>query len=235
MEVALIVGNGMLATAFIEFIDNPDVIIFASGVSNSLETDKAKFLRETNLLKKYIVEFPDKLLVYFSTCSMYDPVAKFSDYVIHKIAMEDLIKTNCKDYLIFRVSQILGKSNNQTLINFLFDNIINGKYFEIWHKSNRNLIALNDVLKLTHLIIKDKLNYNKVYHLATPNFISIQKLVSLIEAIVSKKSNAKILDKGSSYEYIPYDIDTFVKKLGINFDDSYYLRNLTEFYLKLND
>ena len=46
----MIVGNGLIANLFREK-DRENVVFFASGVSNSLETEKSAFLREENLLR----------------------------------------------------------------------------------------------------------------------------------------------------------------------------------------
>ena len=40
--------------------DRENVVFFASGVSNSLETEKSAFLREENLLRKHLTENPEK-------------------------------------------------------------------------------------------------------------------------------------------------------------------------------
>ena len=49
----MIVGNGLIAKA-LQKIDAPEMVFFASGVSNSLENNKKAFEREVNLLKKTI-------------------------------------------------------------------------------------------------------------------------------------------------------------------------------------
>lgn len=46
----MIIGNGLIANLFTEH-DRENIIFFASGVSNSLETEKSAFLREENLLR----------------------------------------------------------------------------------------------------------------------------------------------------------------------------------------
>ena len=55
---------------FIKYADNKDVLIFASGVSNSLETSPVEFGREQFLLEKILAEHSQKKIIYFSTCSM---------------------------------------------------------------------------------------------------------------------------------------------------------------------
>ncbi|MEJ2498930.1 MAG: hypothetical protein P8Y46_06430 [Sulfurovaceae bacterium] len=50
----MIIGNGMLAHEFSDYKDDNDIIIFASGVSNSGETRESEFEREKELLTKTI-------------------------------------------------------------------------------------------------------------------------------------------------------------------------------------
>ena len=49
----MVVGSGLLANTFKSYSDNEDVIIFASGVSNSGCVDLEQFKRELNLVSKY--------------------------------------------------------------------------------------------------------------------------------------------------------------------------------------
>ena len=67
----MIVGNGLIASLFYD-VDREDVIFFASGVSNSLETELSEFQREEDLIRETFTQNPDKLFAYFSTCSIYD-------------------------------------------------------------------------------------------------------------------------------------------------------------------
>jgi hypothetical protein len=66
----MVVGNGMLARKFANYINDDSVVIFASGVSNSLEIARSEFIREQLLLEKTILENVEKKIIYFSTCSM---------------------------------------------------------------------------------------------------------------------------------------------------------------------
>lgn len=48
----MIVGNGLIAKEFLEYSNSKNILIFASGVSNSKEERVDEFLREENLLRK---------------------------------------------------------------------------------------------------------------------------------------------------------------------------------------
>ena len=69
----MVIGDGMMAQAFGAFQGEPGVVVFASGVSNSLETRPEVFARERRLLERTRAAHPEALLVYFGTCSVDDP------------------------------------------------------------------------------------------------------------------------------------------------------------------
>ena len=101
----MIIGNGLIANGFDKYRYNDDVLIFASGVSNSMENNENEFNKEYELLKDSI-DIPSKL-IYFSTCSIVDDSNK-SPYILHKIKMEKLIRENSNNYLIFRLPIVVG-------------------------------------------------------------------------------------------------------------------------------
>ena len=68
----MIVGHGLLARAFATFVDDEGTLIYAAGVSNSLETDPTAFARERHTLEAARAAHPNRLLVYFGTCSADD-------------------------------------------------------------------------------------------------------------------------------------------------------------------
>lgn len=78
-----IVGNGLMATAFVGEDFGRDAIIFAGGVSNSTANECSQFQRERNLLDQCIAD--GGRLVYFSTCSIADGTMRDSGYVQHKL------------------------------------------------------------------------------------------------------------------------------------------------------
>ena len=229
----MVVGRGMLANAFNTYENNDEVIIFASGVSNSQEKEMQAFDRELKLIQSTLSQNPNKLFVYFSTCSMYDPTQINTPYVQHKQTMEEYITRHAKSFLILRASQILGRSTNHTLANFLFDNILSGEHFHVWENSNRNLISIIDILNISHKLIENKNSYNQIYHLANQEYITMPELVKLYENILQKKANCTYVDKGQQYTPIPNDIDSVVQELNIKFDKQYYYHSIKKFITML--
>ncbi len=141
----MIIGRGLIGSLFIEY-EREDTVFFASGVSNSLEIRTEEFLREETLIRKTIEDNPDKIFVYFSTCSIYDSSKTGSDYVLHKLKMEQIVKNTSRKYLILRVSNAVGKGGNPNLLmNYLLRSIRNNATINVHTKATRNLIDADDI------------------------------------------------------------------------------------------
>ncbi|MGH1518938.1 NAD-dependent epimerase/dehydratase family protein [Chryseobacterium sp. JK1] len=193
----MIIGNGILANAVRPY-DKEDVIYFASGVSNSLETDPSEFEREITLLESTIEKFPEKKLIYFSTCSIYDPTKTDSLYVAHKLNAEKIITQQCKNYVIFRVGNAVGRGGNpNTLINFLKNSILSEKTITIHSNARRILIGIDDIGLFTEHHIKD-LNKQTI-NLTFPYQYSLAEILSQLEIHLGKKAVYENINEGSNY------------------------------------
>lgn len=223
----MIVGNGLIANAFRE-VDREDVVFFASGVSNSLETSQEQFLREENLIRKTISENPTKLFIYFSTCSIYDSSKSDSAYVNHKLKMEHIIATKCSSYLIARVSNAVGKGGNPNLLmNYIHRSILNHEKITIHQNAKRNLIDIEDIRKMVLLLVNEK-EYNKIYNIAFVQNFSILEVVSAFEKELNLSAIQEILNLGESYSIDLHGLeDYFAEESPEN-----YLKNLILKYYK---
>jgi hypothetical protein len=123
----MVIGNGDIAKTIIEgSLDRDDVIFFASGVSNSKETSKAKFMREYELLAEH--SKCGLHLVYFSSLSIY---YSDTDYAAHKRMMEWEIQRLFKNFTIFRIGNISWGNNPYTIINYFKAQHVVGKTPEL--------------------------------------------------------------------------------------------------------
>ena len=151
----MVIGNGMVARRFESYKTNDQFLIFASGVSNSKNINPEAYARELLLLQTTIKQNPEKILVYFSTCSVYDPGEENSKYVVHKKQIEQLIQSNQRRFCIFRVSNLVGHSGNRnTILNFYVYHILNGINFDLWTNATRNLIDIDDMYQIADDILK---------------------------------------------------------------------------------
>jgi len=195
----MIVGNGLIASLFVDN-DDDNVIFFASGVSNSLETRVEEFLREENLIKNTISENTDKVFVYFSTCSIYDSSKTGSDYVLHKLKMEQLIKKSCPRFLILRVSNAVGKGGNPNLLmNYIVKAVKNDETINVHTQATRNLIDADDIRNVTFDLLKQQ-SLNKIINVAYSKNYSILEIVEVVEKFYHKKININLLKSGSGYD-----------------------------------
>jgi len=175
-----IIGSGFIASGFkkhLNFIKKNNIIIYAAGISNSLEVRRKKLNIEISRLKKFIQDNKKKL-VYISTYSVNDNSRKNKLYVKNKIKIEKIIKSNNNDYIIIRLPEIIGKSKNpNTLTNFFYNNLIKNKPFKVFKNSRRNLLDLDDAIK----------NCLKIINLLNRRFYTPLQIVSSFEKILKKK------------------------------------------------
>lgn len=120
----MIIGNGDLATA-LKKVDKPNLLFFASGVSNSKETRRNEYHREENLLLK---QDRKQHIVYFSSLAVFE---SNTPYIQHKRRMEHNIKKNFKVNTIVRIGNISWGKNPHTLINFIRNKIKHKQVFDI--------------------------------------------------------------------------------------------------------
>ncbi len=225
----MIIGRGLIASLFIDD-DRDDIIFFASGVSNSLETRVEEFLREENLIKKTIAENPEKTFVYFSTCSIYDSSKTGSDYVLHKLKMEQLIKNNHNQFLILRVSNVVGKGGNPNLLmNYLVRSIKNNETINVHTKATRNLIDAADVKQITFDLI-EKYDFNKIVNLAYMQNYSIIEILEIIEDFYNIKLDLNLIKNGSGYDINIPDIEDYFRINNLTNKESYLYKILEKYY-----
>ncbi len=211
------------------FADDPQVIVFASGVSHSGETRAEQFTRERDMLKIAIAA--QKFILYFSTCAVYDPELAASPYVRHKIEMERLVLETAHQAAIFRLPQIVGHSSNpHTLTNYLYRQISTGASFQLWLNAKRNLVDVCDVVSIiTHLVRTHQVD-NVITNIACPFSVSALELVNIFELMLDKKANYDIVAAGGEYMIDSRLAVAAAAKAGIAFDDQYIKNLIWKYY-----
>jgi len=164
----MVIGNGLIAKAFKEYSNNNSFVIFASGVSDSLQNDPGEFVREKDLLLNNLT--PGKKLIYFSTCSIQDESLQLSSYVCHKKEIENLIREKQDSYIIFRLPIVVGESRNpHTLTNFFYNRIAGNETFQVYSNSCRYLLDIDDALKIISIILEKNYFNNEIINVALNN------------------------------------------------------------------
>lgn len=224
----MIIGNGLIANLF-KNSDIDDTVFFASGVSNSLETDKKAFLREENLLRKTLEENKEKVFIYFSTCSIYDSSKNGSPYVNHKLRMEQIVEEFSSQFLILRVSNAVGKGGNPNLLmNYLINSIKEEKTIIVHTLATRNIIDGKDVKTIALQLVKSQ-NYNRIINVAYLENFSTLEILEVLEKFLHKKSKTKFLKSGQSYLISIPEVESYFKDNGLNNKKSY-LQSLLNLY-----
>ena len=222
----MIIGRGLIASQFTD-VDHNDVVIFASGVSNSSETRIEEFFREQNLVEQTLINNPEQLFVYFSTCSIYDSSKYNSPYVLHKLHIEELIKQRAKHYLILRVSNAVGKGGNPNLLmNYLSRQIINKQELNIHQHATRNLSDVEDVKNNTLNYIKSK-DWNKIVNVAYLENYNIPEIIEALELKYKTNTKKVIENKGEHYSV---DIHELNYKFELSSKNKYLFNLIHKYY-----
>ncbi|MDR6922897.1 MULTISPECIES: NAD(P)-dependent oxidoreductase [Chryseobacterium] len=222
----MIIGNGIIANAVRPY-DREDIVFFASGVSNSLETRASEFERELSLLRSVHEENKEKKIVYFSTLSIHDQSKQNSPYVQHKKVTENYLIKNSGNFLILRIGNIVGKGGNpNTLFNFLKKQIADGHDFAMHLKARRLLLDIDDISGFLSRHCLDL--HNEIINLAFPYYYDLKEIVNAIEKQTGQEASYSETDEGDFYQVdFNENISTFFT--GISPQD--YLETLTRKYI----
>ena len=231
----MIIGRGLLAQAFEGPYSNAnDVIIFASGVSNSLCIDPFEFEREKKLIEDALLSFPSALFVYFSTTSIFDLDLQSSPYALHKKDIENFLLSysHKKRLLIFRLPIVAGRtSNKHTLLNFLVDKIVAEESFTVFANAYRNIISIDDLVKICTIIIDSNTTKARAFNVCNPASINMTDLIPVLEEVLGKKAIFNLVQKGGGQHHIDMDeISPFLKLSNVNFGSEYLFNTLKKYY-----
>ena len=226
----MIIGNGLLAKAFsAEFAPDTGAIVFASGVSNSRETRPEAFERERTLLEQALGQ--EKRLMYFSTCSIQDPDLAGSQYVKHKLAMEQLIADTARRMAIFRLPQVVGHTPNpHTLTNYLHRTFEQGDVFHVWTRARRNLIDVDDVAAIAGQMLRNGAAEGRVSNIACPYSVPVIELVRVFENVMGQRANYDLVEAGGSYAIDVTEAMQAAKEAGIVIDAGYIDKLIRKYY-----
>lgn len=227
----MVIGNGLMANAFSDYKERNDILIFASGVSNSLEIDQTEFDREFKLLKSILCKHPNCKLIYFSTVTIKNDALRQSPYIKHKIIVEKHIQSTVSNYLILRVSQVVGNGgNNHTIMNYLVSNVSNAISFDLWKSAERNIIDIEDVKYVVDQLLQQDVK-NKIINIAMRENIKVIELVKLIEHYLNKKAKFNLIEKGGRLKIdVDYISETLINLEKVKGKEVQYISQLLEKY-----
>jgi len=226
-----VIGAGMMARAFARLRTRRSVVVCASGVSNSLETDPTQFERERQVLEEVRKAHPDALLLYFGTCSVYDPDRIDTPYVQHKLRMEEALLAGSRGgYLVLRLPLVIGPSERaKTLPSFLHARIRNGESFEVWSRAMRYPIDVDDVLRVAARFVDEPAMINRHINVALRAY-RVMDFVRIMERIVGREARVDLIDKGGSYEVSCPELQELDAELQLDRSEQYLERVLRKYF-----
>lgn len=230
----MIVGSGLLARAFhTRYAGADGVTIFASGVSNSLESDPSAFAREQRLLEQLLAGEAIRF-VYFGSCGVLNQ-EEMTPYMQHKKRMEELV-LNHPGGLVLRLPQVIGNTRNpNTLTNFIHNKISGNETFSIWKKAERNLVDIDDIVAIGSAIIDDA-TYNKSFaNIAANRSTQVLEIVRIFERVLQRKARYVVEDRGSELQIDSQYASTIAIQLGLNLGDGYVERVIRKYYVATSD
>jgi hypothetical protein len=192
----MIVGKGLIATGFeCSKEDYSNYIIFASGVSNSKETSDKEYNREKDLIIKTITENKDLKIIYFSSILVENTKNKYFE---NKLKIEEIIKTNSNNYIIFRTPQIVGNNGNpKNLVNYIKNCILNETEITINTRVERSLLDIEDLVEIVNFC-KNKVTCETL-KISGIEKIKVFTLCEIISKFVNKDSKL-IVDDNIDYD-----------------------------------
>lgn len=226
----MVIGNGLIAREFANYKESESVLIFASGVSDSTESRKEAFDRERSLVNATLADYPEMLFVYFSTYSIDDERLKDRPYTQHKLTIEQIIQEKSSNYLICRLSNIVGfGGNSSNVFNFIVNSIQNELPIDVWKNATRSILSIADMKSILERVIEAK-EINKIITIANPNSYKLPDLVQRIEAHFGKSFKGNYLNKGGDSTVNVDSIAKHIEVMKTDFSINYIDHILTTYY-----
>jgi len=228
----MIIGNGLIANklkdlSFCRSLTEHKSVFFASGVSNSKETRPAEFQRELELLSRYTSE-PGQL-VYFGTCSIFDPSVKENPYINHKLSIEESLSQRPNTLVIRLPNVVSRKASANTLIKHLYQLLINGDTINVWQKATRSLIHIDEVGSIVTSLAERLYGQNNFINVCAPQMISIIEILEIMQDATNIKAKRELVDKGACYSIDTTRVIDEVDNYHDIFNDNYYQAVLKKF------
>lgn len=181
----MIIGNGLIANVFSSYLDSNEILIFASGVSDSSECSSNAFQREMDLIKSY--DNTKMKFVYFSSIN----IENKTEYFKHKKNIENYIVNNFTNYLIFRLPNLVGSGGNPNNMFNYFKRLIKSEDRIIVKNVFRSLLDVDDLK-----IICDELMFlkNKIINISHIKTYKVLDILIELSFFLKKPLNIHISD-----------------------------------------
>jgi|APSaa5957512535_1039671.scaffolds.fasta_scaffold56279_2 hypothetical protein len=215
----VVIGSGLLAKGFYKSLST-NVVFFCSGVSNSKEVAVSEFKRERRLLIDTIDKLKDRniLIVYFSSAVSNQVHTK---YTMHKRNMEKILSVKAKSYLLIKLPQVVGVTMNDTLVSFFIKEILASHRLYIQKDAERNLIDVEDVVRIVDIIIAKNIRNKAVSIGSKFNISPLQVLKFISNYFTQKNIIYELVDGGHKQKVEMTFIEGCLDSSDVIFGDKY--------------
>jgi nucleoside-diphosphate-sugar epimerase len=212
-----IVGRGFLARNLERLAGaHPDVVVIAAGVSSTSCVDDAEFQREAQLVYRTIRRClrDGRRLLLFSSASaaMYaspgcpgredGPVFPSSMYGRHKLAMERALELSGVDYLVLRLTHIIGAHQRiHQLLPGLVAQLLFGEV-TVHRGAHRDLVAADDFVAIVDALLANGIR-RTVVNVGCGAAASAEDIVGHLQDRLGVSATWHCVDRPSHY---PVDI-----------------------------
>ena len=235
MTIKKIIGNGFIGrnvNKLRKYIIKSGYTIYTAGISNSNTNSKKELRKEIRLFKIFSKENNSKKLIFISTADVSNNLKRNNLYIINKVKIENIIRKEFNDYIILRLPQIIGNSKNKkTLINYFYKNIKKNKTIDVLSGVKRNILDIDDVIKVLKIIIFEKKLIKRTITLSNKYFVQPIDIVKIFEKKLNKV--AKIRFKRVSKENWNLENDMSKKlfnKAKVKFDKNYLIKKINKYF-----
>ena len=150
--------------------------------------------------------------------------------------MENVVKKNFNKFVIVRFPEVVGfNSNKNNLINFFYQKIISNNKFTIWVNSRRNIIDIDDAVKLCLNYLKKIKDYKKIkleINIANTMYVSVVSIVNIIQKLTLKKAIYNKIAFGNLHWKIkPLVSKSIIQMSSVIFNKYYLEKVLRKYYI----
>ncbi len=201
----MITGSGLIANALRDTFENDEsVFVFARGVSNSGCVDVSAYQRELDMIQSFSQTYSDKIFVYFSTTSVFDPEKMDSPYVKSKSNFENIIASLFSKSIIVRLPIIVGRNNNENqLFGYLLKAIKQGQTIQVHNHAGRYLIDIADLSTIVNKVVEyykqQVKSGNLTINICGDQPIRIDTIISMLSNAIGIQPNLSVVESGSTY------------------------------------
>ena len=219
----MIIGRGLLANA-VKGIDSEQFLFYANGISNSVLHQIEKNNFEIKELEAIANDFPEKLLIYFSTCQLNSEKNHLRPYFKHKLFIEQFISGSFQKYVIVRTSNLVGFNpwNPHTLFNHLNQALAVNEQVYINPVLLRNFLDVDHFVSLLKVYLNHYYKANKIIEIVNPDSYYMRQIIEEFENFFSKRFNLKTKTDGNDFAFFEVNPQLTLQLLsqsGLTFDD----------------